>query len=81
MTVPSIVPPSMSGVFTSGDVSVLFVSVCVAVSEIRLLPADGNTNVFVALRECGAPSSVCACVVRLTIKFDFRNSASIFLSR
>ena len=28
MTVPSIVPPSMSGVFTSGDVRVLLVSVC-----------------------------------------------------
>ena len=27
MTVPSIVPPSMSGVFTSGDVRVLLVSV------------------------------------------------------
>ena len=32
ITVLSIVPPSMSGVFTSGDVSVLLVSVCVPVS-------------------------------------------------
>jgi hypothetical protein len=31
ITVPSIVPPSMSGVFTSGLVSVLFVKVCVPV--------------------------------------------------
>ena len=32
ITVLSIVPPSMSGVFTSGLVSVLFVKVCVPVS-------------------------------------------------
>ena len=46
ITVPSIVPPSMSGVFTSGEVRVLLVSVCepvrvatvLSIASVTLLP-------------------------------------------
>ena len=48
ITAPSILPPSISGVLISGLVNVLLLSVCVAVSDIRLLPAEGNTKTLEA---------------------------------
>ena len=49
ITVPSIVPPSMSGVFTSGDVSVLFVSVSVVARPTRVSVAGGSVSVTLPL--------------------------------
>jgi hypothetical protein len=47
ITVPSTVPPSISGVFTSGLVRVLFVKVCVPVS-VATVESIATVKVLVA---------------------------------
>ena len=49
---------STSSACASTRVYDMFVSVCVAVSDIRLLPAEGNVKVLEADALCGAACNV-----------------------